>query len=367
MKVGIDAHFLSKLSQGTGTYTYQLINAINAINRNDEIFLLNKNDITSSPLMQNGKVIQGCLLSNYTPFNVICGYSYIASRLGLDVIHTNYLSSIIPVRAKQIVTVHDILFKTHSEYFPNKLQFGVNALTNCSLRNVDHIIAVSNYTKRQLINYYPFVKDKVSVIYEAASPKFCVLDEEKKIEDKLNIKYHIHKPYVLFVGRLAPIKNIEQLIRTFIEHNLCKHYNLVVVGNYDKSFPNEHLKEDLRSEGIIHLTGISDDELNGLYNAASFLYFVSHGEGFGLPILEAMSTGCPVLTSNDTACAEVAGNAALKVSPDNGKEISEAILTLLDNDSLREELSNEGIKRSKDFSWEKCAKQTLELYHQVVK
>lgn len=367
MKIGIDAHFLSKISQGTGTYTYQLINAINNINNDSYLYLLNKDDISNSSLFNNNKVKLGKLITNFTPFNVCYGYSQIAYNLKLDVIHMNYLCSIFPIKAKQIVTVHDILFKTHPNFFPNKLHIGINALSYFCLRKADHIIAVSEYTKQQLIKFYPFTKEKTTVIYEAASPCYFHIPEKDLIQHHIRHKYKISKPFILFVGRLAPIKNIERLIHTYIDNQLNKQYNLVVVGKFDKSFPNKQLETILKSEGIIRLENIPDEELNILYNAASLFYFVSHGEGFGLPILEAMSAGCPVLTSNVTACNEIAGDAAIKVSPYNDTEISKALLSILNNNNLREELSIKGLIRAKDFSWEKCAKQTMELYHLMTK
>lgn len=365
MKIGIDAHFLSKISQGTGTYTFQLVNAINQINKFDELYLLNKRNMQESPLMVNRNVKHGKLISNFTPFNVAWGYHHISHKLNLDIIHTNYLCSILPEKAKQIMTIHDILFKTHPDFFPNKLQNGVNALSYLCLKKTDHIIAVSDYTKEQLIRFYPFTEDKISVIYEAASTDFYYINDKARLNNIIQKKFGIYKPFVLFVGRLAPIKNIEKLLKIFASANLRNTYDLVIVGKFDSSFPNERLKSMINCDGVRRLEGISNEALNILYNAASLFYFVSHGEGFGLPIIEAMSAGCPVLTSNVTACNEIAGDAAVKVSPTSEVEISNALLFLLNNKDCKDELSKKGLEHAQHFTWQRCAEQTLELYHKI--
>lgn len=362
MRIGIDAHFLSKISQGTGTYSYQLITSLIKQVTEDKLVLLNKDNIVEK--WNNVSCLEwGKLTSNYTPYNVLRGYNNIVRKKHLDIIHSNYLGPIFPSKAANIITVHDILFKSHSQFFPKKLRWGVDILTASSFRMADTIIAVSEFTKSQLLHYYPFVKDKVQVVYEAASKDFYPLKDMRV--DILNSELGIQKPYILFVGRLAPMKNIDSLVTYYLKNDkIQKEYDLVLVGKFDDSFPNQQLKRKIYSISKIKLlSGIDNQMLNILYNNATLFYFVSNGEGFGLPILEAMSTGCPVLTSNTTACDEIAGNAAFKVSPNSYNEISDAIDMLLGNTSLREQLSQEGIKHAQNYSWYNCAQQTLDIYH----
>lgn len=362
MRIGIDAHFLSKISQGTGTYSYQLISSLINKLSEEKLVLLNKDNILDK--WNYTKCLEwGKLFSNYTPFNVFGGYDYIARKCKLDVIHTNYLGSVFPSKFIKIVTVHDVLFKSHPQFFPKKLQWGINSLTSYSLREADKIIAVSEYTRNQLMYYYPFLQNKIHVVYEAASKDFYPLSNI--MENKLRCKLGIQKPYILFVGRLAPMKNIESLITYFLKNSrIQEEYDLILVGKFDNSFPNQQLKQKIYSTSKIKLlTGVDNQTLNILYNYATLFYFVSNGEGFGLPILEAMSAGCPVLTSNTTACDEIAGNAALKVSPNSYNEISDALDLLLSNSSLRAHFSREGIKHVQNYSWDNCAEQTLQIYH----
>ncbi|NDV96114.1 glycosyltransferase family 1 protein [Dysgonomonas sp. 521] len=362
MKIGIDAHFLSKISQGTGTYSYQLINGLIKTVNGDSLYLLNKEDIVANHFSNIPHVNWGHLYSNFTPYNIILGFNKAVKDYSLDILHTNYLTSIYKTRAKKIITVHDILFKSHSHFFPRKLSLGVNIFTTRSFKQADHIIAVSNYTKEQLIKYYPFTQDKITVIYEAASPDYFQLDT-KTVKETLYANYYLEKPYILFVGRLAPIKNIESLIDFYTKTSLSKDFDLVIVGKYDISFPNTKLEKIIENTNSIHhLSNIENTTLNYLYNGASLLYFVSQGEGFGLPILEAMSAGCPVITSNTTACNEIAGDAALKADPNNKDEIFNRLDFFLRNESKREEYKEKGLKHVKEFSWKKCTLETLELY-----
>lgn len=366
MNIGFDIHFLSKISQGTGTYSFQLVNALKDILDKEQLILLNKRNIVG--IFGNGYNLGwGRLLLNYTPFNVLYGYNKLVYEQNLDIIHTNYLCSILPSKAKKVVTVHDILFKTHSQYFPLSLRLGVDLFSKKCFAEADKIIAVSNYTKQQLIQYYPQTCNKIEVIYEAASKDFYLIEDKKFVRLKIEDKFNIKKPYILFVGRFAPIKNIEFLISYYRQTHNNEEYDLLLVGKFDKSFPNIGLEKYIQDNSNVKvLTEVSNTDLNLLYNGATLFYFVSRGEGFGLPILEAMSAGCPVLTSNITACNEIAGDAAVKVNPCSLDEVFNAMDFLLDNEEYRIKMACKGLEHSRCFSWEKCAQETLKLYRTLV-
>lgn len=361
MNIAIDTHFLSKISQGTGTYTYQLLNSLKElITDKDNFYLLNKEDI--SVLFDNTYKWKA-LKSNSTPINIV--YGFMENMKDIDIIHTNYLCPLFnPYKTKRVITVHDILFKTHNLYFPKKLRWGVDFFTNLCLSKADKIICVSKYTRDQLIYYYPFVQNKCEVIYEAPSNDYKILSTQNNIKKE----WGITKPYILFVGRFAPIKNIEKLITIYTtDQSISKKYDLVLVGNFDKSFPNQKLYQVFWEKNNIKiLSSISNLDLNLLYNNATMLYFVSHGEGFGLPILEAMAAGCPVLTSTTTACSEIAGNAAYKANPLSIEDIHTQIRKMLFNEEILKELRIKGIERVNHFSWNECASKTYQLYQSII-
>lgn len=368
MKIGIDSRFLSKISQGTGTYTFNLINNLkDIISYKDELFLVNKHNTTSS-LFSNNQLYYGKLRSNFTPYNCFMGYRNMSNKYKLDILHTNYINSIIPTRSKLLVTIHDVLFKTHRQFFPNKLSLGIDLLSKLSLSNSDFIITVSEYSKSKILEFYPFLENRIDVTYEAASSSFKKIEKKQAINRVLKYQLNINKPYILFVGRFAPIKNIEALIEFYSTHNKIENdFDLVLVGDFDKSFPNPNLEKIILGNSRIHVfSGITNDDLNILYNGARLFYFVSHGEGFGLPILEAMNAGCPVITSNTTSCNEIAGMAAYKVNPNDKDEIFYGIDKMLYDDDLCSQFSDKGLTHAQEFTWKKCAEKTYDIYKKVI-
>jgi len=366
MKVGLDARFLSKIDQGTASYTSQLVKEFSSILRNDELILLNKNNIQQWGNEQN--INHGKLQSNFTPFNVLYGYRRAEQKHRLDILHTNYLTSIHKSRTKKIITIHDILFRTHAEFFPPKLRLGVNLLSKLSLPKADHIITVSEYSKSKIEEFYPFLKNKVSVIYEAASSDFFYIKDRDRVRSQIAESFGIKNQYILFVGRFAPIKNIEVLVDWFCDRYGGKNtMKLVLVGRMDPAFPSSNLEKLIFSNpDICVLSDICNKSLNLLYNGARFFYFASHGEGFGLPILESMATGCPVLTSDKTSCPEVAGDAGMLVDSRDRDAIFASLDNLAKNDKLLSDMSQAGFLRAKEFSWKKCALDTYDLYKKII-
>ncbi|ASB49425.1 glycosyltransferase family 4 protein [Alkalitalea saponilacus] len=367
MVIGFDARFLTKIEQGTASYTSQLLEAIKPFVEDDRIVLLNKNELPGS-VKTGGVFMHGRLLSNFTPVNVLWGYHQVAKKYGLDIIHTNYLSSVYKCRAKKIITIHDILFKTHKKYFPGRLRAGVNVLSRFSLPKADHIITVSHYTRSELEKYYPFLKGRIKVIYEAAAGNYRYLKDRQELQSNLLEKFGLKRDYLLYVGRFAPVKNLEVLLEWYLDRNINqKGLDLVLVGKMDPAFPNERFAGMIgKNAGVRVLQGLSNEELNSLYNGARLFYFASHGEGFGLPILEAMAAGCPVITSNTTSCDEIGGDAAYKVNPGDREEIFTALDKLIEEKEVLLSMQQKGLERVKTFSWEQCARETYKLYKQVL-
>lgn len=361
MVVGLDARFLSKIDQGTASYTTQLVKGLLPLMHSDRLLLLNKGGIPEG--MNSGSVHHGPLSSNFAPANVLWGYGRAEKKYKLDILHTNYLTGLQSSSCKKVVTIHDILFKTHPEFFPLRLRKGVDLLSAWSLPKADHIITVSNYSKNRIEEHYPFLKRKVSVIYEAASEDFYFIEDRKKVADELQQHYGFTGPYVLFVGRFAPMKNLETLVDWFVNRTDKSGLKLVLVGKPDSAFPNPRLEGLLANHSEIRvLQNVNNRQLNLLYNGARLFYFVSHGEGFGLPILEAMAAGCPVLTSTTTACPEIAGAAGFCVNPRDKEAVFGALDRLVEDDARLRAMQQSGFERAEMFSWNQCAKETYGLY-----
>lgn len=259
-------------------------------------------------------------------------------------------------KAKLVTTIHDLIFlkypETHTSY-----SVAVHARhLNRVKKYADRIIAVSQSTKKDLIDY-GIPEEKISVIYEAASPIFKPVDSYQ-----VKTKYGLTNDYFLSVGALEPRKNLNRLIEAFsklfhpgVETSLTPGCELVVVGPAGWG-------ESLKPVTNVKFLGfVSDEDLAGLYSGAKALVYPSLYEGFGLPVLEAMSCGCPVITSNVSSLPEVGGEAAIYVNPLSVAEITQAMVSV-----PKLNLTEKSLAQAKKFSWDKTAKETLKIYQKVV-
>ena len=374
MRIGIDSHFESKIQQGTDTYISELIAAIARIDKQNYYFLLNAEYSGQVYHFDAQNIIKKAINTNSTKKNIIYGYRRAAIENNLDILHTNYLAPFW-ITCKRVVTIHDILYLSHRLYFPFVHRFQLRILTPITLFKADKIISVSEYTRNEIIRRYRVKPEKICVIHEAASPEFKMIKEKDSHRNLQNVrwKYGLYKDFVLYVGRLVPIKNIPRMISVIMEYNnnAKEKILLVIVGNKDPVYPDKHLQSLLKyfkkSENIIVLENVLKSELISLYNMAKAFLFLTYGEGFGLPVLEAMACGVPVITSNVTSCSEVAGDAAILVDPNNNREIIEALTSLLDNENQKKKYIEKGLKRARYFSWDKCAKETIKVYQGLKK
>jgi len=231
--------------------------------------------------------------------------------------------------------------------------------TKYSVKRAKMILTISEASKRDIMRIYDIAQEKIVVTYPGLKKTYSLNNMEL-----LEKKYHISGDYILFVGTLQPRKNIEKLIEGF--SNVVKKHpklTLVVVGKHGWLY-EDILKAPKKygiEEKVKFISFVPDQDLASFYKQALCYVLPSLYEGFGLPVLEAMAYDCPVITSNISSLPEAGGDAALYVDPKNVDDIAEKILMLVENPSLRRELIEKGKKQIKKFSWEKCAKETLEV------
>ncbi|MCX6765917.1 MAG: glycosyltransferase family 1 protein [Candidatus Moranbacteria bacterium] len=266
---------------------------------------------------------------------------------------------------KTVVTIHDLAFKYFSDHFPKKELLKLNFLADLAIKKSDKIIAVSQSTKRDILKFYPGIKEeKVRVIYHGFDSELFQKEiSEDKIKKVLK-SYHLQaKSYILYVGAIQPRKNLETLIETF---NFIKkekpELKLVLAG--EKAWLWEGIIEKIEKspyqKDIILTGGISFEELAVLYQNAALFVFPSLYEGFGIPVLEAFAAGVPVVCSRNSSLPEVSGDAALYFSGSDMKELADTITRTLKDEGLKSSLISKGLEQLKKFSWEKCARETLE-------
>jgi glycosyltransferase involved in cell wall biosynthesis len=272
------------------------------------------------------------------------------------------------LNCKKIATIHDLIPYIMPEtvgrgYLLKFLKDVPKVIELC-----DSLITVSEWSKQDILKFFPIDKDKIFVTPLAADDKYKPLDKEK-CRDFLSKEYNMNNPFILYIGGFSSRKNVKALITAFskIYKKLDKDYNLVIVGaTRDQGQYLSEFSNNLELASKIIFTGfVPEDHLPILYNGCNAFVYPSIYEGFGLPPLEAMNCGTPVITSNLTSIPEVVGDAGMLINPYNETELQDAILKMLGDENLRNDFIRKGLIRAKDFSWKATAEKTFEVYKKV--
>lgn len=270
------------------------------------------------------------------------------------------------LRSPLIVTIHDLSYYYYPEEFLKKDLYKLQNWTKDSVHKAAKIIAVSKTTKKDILKFYNVPEEKVEVIYNGYEKS----EQTSKPEDETSSNLPELDKYILYVGTIQPRKNLVTLIEAFATfHTSHPEFKLVLVGKKGWLYENifNKVKELHLEESVIFTGFLPDLEVQKLYKDAFCFVLPSLYEGFGLPLLEAMSQECPVLASFTSSLPEIGGEACLYFDPKNPSELTEKFTKLLDSPQIRKELIQKGKERVKEFSWETCAKQTLELIRNTKK
>jgi glycosyltransferase involved in cell wall biosynthesis len=290
-----------------------------------------------------------------------------------DIFHCTHLSPLTVADLPQVTTIHDIVPLIRPELVSTQLVLVFAELLKANLRNSTKIIAVSQATKDDLVHYCQVPAEKITVVYEAAREEFQPVNLEiaRPILNKIGlITAQVNVPYFVFIGNIEPKKNVKRLLLAFRQFSMrdrrgCK---LVMVGSQAWGFDDvkDLMKEMIAEDILIHPGYLPTNQLPALFSHAQALMLPSLIEGFGLPVLEAMACGCPVITSDIPCIREIAGDAAIKVDPLSIEQICQAITAIANDESLRASLSQLGLAQNKLFSWERCARETLAVYQETI-
>ena len=284
-----------------------------------------------------------------------------------DVHHeTNFIP--LKSKGKTIITIHDMASKTFPETLQKSTLRDVNKNLPIAASNATKIIAISNKTKEDIMKYLHVSESKIKVIYMGCDKSFRKIKSAKKVE-QIRSRYHLPRSFILYVGTIEPRKNLNLLVQGYakLPYVVRKDHKLVLVGQQgwiSQHFFREIHKLDIGND-IIFTGYIPDEDLPFIYNIADIFVYPSLYEGFGLPALEAMACGVPVIAANSSSLPEVVGDAGILIDPYNAEELADAIEKIYKNPDLHQEMSDKGLKQARKFSWEKCAKETLSVYEEV--
>jgi glycosyltransferase involved in cell wall biosynthesis len=286
-------------------------------------------------------------------------FSMVRSRHDVDIFHETYYSGVdyCPRSAKRIVTVHDMIFEKFGNQYPGRER--ICRLKALAVSRADHVICVSENTRKDLIDILGVDPENISVVYLGCKSGASVREKPAPV----------NKPYILFVGKRSRNKNFEILLRAYSHSlKLRRELTLICFGGGPFSREERLLMKSLSipATSVVQIAG-DDNVLSGLYLSATAFIYPSLYEGFGLPLLEAMSLGCPVICSNASSFPEVVGEAAVMFDPEDADAIREAIEKVVFSPDLMDSLIQRGHERIKQFSWSKCARETLRVYEKQLK
>lgn len=355
MRIAIDARPLASPLTGIGRYTDSLVRRL--IKTDHEWFLYSDRPLTAE-LPETDNVIVRCgHARGGSPGSLRWAqWEYVrwAKQDGIDVFWSprHHLPLLLPDRIKTVVTIHDLVWKRYPETMQRKNYWLERLLMAPSIRMADNIIAVSNFTASEISHFYHEASLKVTVVLEAAEepPVDCPLPEG------------IPEEFLLFVGTLEPRKNLKLLLEAYAE--VCvQSPPLVIVGG--AGWGELHLDKLITDNGleqkVISLGYISEPHLQGLYGNATALVMPSLYEGFGLPLLEAMRHGVPIVTSNTGSMVEISGPAAVLIDPTSKESIATSMRQVVSDLQLRGKLSSAGLEQAAHFSWDTAAQSTLTI------
>lgn len=376
-RIGIDVRLWGVRHAGIGRYTEELVKNLQAIDKkNKYVLFCRREDLEKIPgAPQWDKIIAD--VPHYSVREQI-ELPGIFSKHKLNLLHVPHFNIPILYRGKFIVTIHDILWHefrgTDITTLPPPLyfikHFGYRLVMRNAVRRAERIITPTNTIKNKLVEKFSIPLDKIVVTHEGVSPHFdiSIYRNRKRFVSSILKRYEIEKPYILYVGSLYPHKNINQLVLAIRQLNNIYHLSrplrLVVVSSRNVFLDRlRNFVIQNRVEDVVRFVGfVPDEDLLALYNNAEAFVFPTHSEGFGLPGLEAMSAGTPVVCSDIPVLHEVYDGAALYFNPRDPNDIAEKIKLILSNKKLRAQLINKGRRQVKKYSWRKMAEETLVVY-----
>jgi glycosyltransferase involved in cell wall biosynthesis len=286
-----------------------------------------------------------------------------------DVFHAPHYVLPVAVRSRSVVTIHDCIHLTFPQYLPNRAAYAyARGAMWSAARKSDRILTVSEASKRDILHFFNVPPEKIVVVYNGIDERFWIQPSAEEIA-RVRERFQLDHGFVLYAGTIKPHKNLVRLIEAFalLRTGEFEELKLLIIGDEISKLPA--LRRAVHSHKLhkhVRFLGFLPDEtLAALYRLASVFVFPSLYEGFGLPPLEAMASGTPVVTSNVSSLPEVAGDAAILVDPYDVSSIVDGVRRVLTDPLLADDLRKRGLARARDFSWERSVARTHDIYRLV--
>lgn len=371
MRVGIDATSLRRKITGLEYYTLNLIRSLLSYDASGEYVVFFRREVHKDLLKFSAKAKYAVCPVDDQIFCEQVWLPIVCSREGLDCMHYPAFPPGLFASGKIVMTVHDAVMWKYPETLSWKNVTYVRPLTSLGLKKAAAVITVSESSKKDLISYAGIPEKAIFNTGESINASFRVIDDKESLAS-IRKKYSLPQRFILSVGSIEPRKNIISLLRAYRDlkiQDALAGASLVLVGR--EAWGTGSFRAEVESLGItgeITYTGyVPSDDLVKIYNMADVFVFPSIYEGFGLPPLEAMACGVPVITSNSSSLPEVVGDAALLVDPKNVEELAGSIKRVLGDPALRDDLSRRSCARAARFNWEEVVRKTVEAYGSVCK
>jgi glycosyltransferase involved in cell wall biosynthesis len=367
MRIGIDIHSIGSQKGGNETYYRELIRELAEIRSVHNFLLYYTHPETGRQFPANDHFT----LKRLSPAHPLLRIPFVIPRRAstdrLDLYHAQF---IVPplLKCKTVTSIFDIAYERVPDLFHVAQRAWLKLLVPWSAKRADHILTLSEHSKKDIVEAYGIAEDKITVTHLAASDAFVPHNKEKSRE-RLAQRYGIEGKFILYLGRLQARKNLARLVEAYaLVREAGFSQTLVIAGKRDSLFePVQARIKELKLEEHVLLPGyVHAEDVPVFYSAAEVFVYPSLYEGFGLPVIEAMSCGVPVITSRGSSLEEVAGTAALSIDPLDVEAIAQAIVKVLSDIELRKQLSEAGLARSKLFNYEDAARQTVAVYEQVM-
>lgn len=360
MNLIIDGRMIEKELHGIGRYTYELVRRL-VKEENVNIKLLTNNETISKEILGENNIEYIRIKSKFlSPFEVF-ELPIVINKYSKDhIFHSPSFSASPFIKNKSVITIHDLNHLKLPQYYSKFHKYYYKFIVRPFSLKCEKILTVSNFSKMEIVEWLKCSPNNVVVTYNGIDKKFKKIDNVKELEHIKN-KYSLPDKFILYVGNLKPHKDVKTLIKSIEGLNL----NLVISGKsnelIDRTIEVSDLKEYVKFIGYI-----DDNDLPKIYNLADLFVFPSLYEGFGLPPLEAMASGCPTIVSSAACLQEVVGDNKFVFKMEDYEELSKKINEVMDNEKYRNDLIDIGINRAKLYSWDKCYNETLEVYKNIL-